>query len=552
MKIFRKIPVNNLLLFITLSFALTLINLLKLPSYNNIAGVAYKDAANWELCSKSLSLFGTFPENISDWCLRRPINIELLSTMFRLTSSIMAVKTILNFLFVLVLIWSYSKFNKLLSKFESIFLSFGIYILWITFANNMLLSETIAIIIGTLSVGIFAKIIIKFTSADFCTFLICQVLIQLIRPGNLLLPFLTILLIPIISNKLREKLAITCYVLVLPIIYSLIIKITAVNFGYKTYLTGGNAWASFYGLVNNNSTWQSAYSSVPISVGSSEIQINEYLRDVTISTFKEHPLHLFISIFENLRSMFMEVFPFVSPTTFNIPTWLRPLFLIFYLIILARIFSNLRKSNIGSHINLFSGFAILSILLFYALTWKSEAARALAPTLPLFAFVALLFIRKRINLEGSNSGDKIIEKIDFRKNMKHGIYLLVPALIISSLIALNRTPLRISSIDSQTPKCLNGDFGFDYKSLIFADIRDIKSFKAFGWSQLINDLPDGYLVQGLVKIQDKPFALTAYLKSQSQIPDKSFKSNCFVFVENSSNFNILSTLNFKEIKFSSS
>ena len=523
-----------------------------MPSYNNIAGVAYKDAANWELCTKSLTLFGTFPENISDWCLRRPINIEILSTMFRLTGSIMAVKTILNFLFVLVLIWSYSKFSKLLSKFESIFLSFGIYILWVIFANNMLLSETIAIILGTLSVGIFAKIIFSFTSTDFCTFLVCQVLIQLIRPGNLLLPFLTILLIPKISNKSREKLLFTCYVLVLPIIYSLIVKITAVNFGYKTYLTGGNAWASFYGLVNNNSTWQSAYSSVPNSVGDSEIQINEYLRDATISTFKEHPLHLFISIFENLRSMFMEVFPFVSPITLNIPILLRPVFLLFYLIILARIFSNLRKSDIGLPINLFSGLAISSILLFYALTWKSEAARALAPTLPMFAFVTLLFIRKRIFLEGSNSRDKIIEKINFRKNMKYGIYLLVPALIISSVIALNRIPLRISAINSQTPQCINDDFGFDYKSLIYRDIRGVKSFKAFGWSQLINDLPDGYLVQGLVKIQDKPFALTAYLKSQSQIPDKSFKSDCFVFVENSNYSNVLSSLNFKEIKFSSS
>ena len=166
--------------------------------------------------------------------------------------------------------------------------------------------------------------------------------------------------------------------------------------------------------------------------------------------------------------------------------------------------------------------------------------------------MTLIFSQKRVNPEGSNSRDKIIEKIDFRKNMKYGIYLLAPALIISSLIALNRTPLRISSINSQTPKCLNGDFGFDYKSLIFTDIRGIKSFKAFGWGQLINDLPDGYLVQGLVKIEDKPFALTAYLKSQSQIPDKSFKSNCFVFVENSGYSNVLSSLNFKEIKFSSS
>jgi hypothetical protein len=236
----------------------------------------------------------------------------------------------------------------------------------------MLLSETIAIILGTLSVGIFAKIIIIFTSTDFCKFLICQVLIQLIRPGNLLLPFLAILLIPKISNKLREKLAITCYVLVLPIIYSLIVKITAVNFGYKNYLTGGNAWASFYGLVNNNSTWQSAYSSVPSSVGSSEIQINEYLRDATILTFKENPLHLFISIFENLRSMFMEVFPFVSPTALNIPIWLRPFFLLFYLIILARIVSNLRKSDIGFPINLFSGFAILSILYFMRLRGRAK------------------------------------------------------------------------------------------------------------------------------------------------------------------------------------
>ena len=101
----ERLKIHKLLrIEVFLGAILILFNLIttiyKLPSYNNIAGVAYKDAANWELCTKSLTLFGTFPENISDWCLRRPINIEILSTMFRLTGSIMAVKTILNFLFV--------------------------------------------------------------------------------------------------------------------------------------------------------------------------------------------------------------------------------------------------------------------------------------------------------------------------------------------------------------------------------------------------------------------------------------------------------------------
>ena len=522
----------------------------KLPSYNSIAGIAYKDAANWELCTKSLALYGTFPENISDWCLRRPINIEFLSLLFRLTGSIMIVNTLLNLIFVLALVWSFSKFKKLFSKFESFFLVSGIYILWVIFANNMLLSETIAIILGTLSVGIFAKLITNFIPSDFCTFLICQALIQLIRPGNLLFPLLTILLIPQISNKLREKLVMGCYVLVLPLTYSLLVKITAANFGYKTYLTGGNAWASFYGLVNNNSTWQSAYSGVPDSVGDSEIQINDYLRTATISTFKEHPLHLFMSIFQNLRSMFMDVFPFVSPTTLSIPIWLGPILLLLYTAILARIFYNLWKSNFSLSINLFSGLAIFSTLIFYALTWKSEAARALAPTLPLFAFITLLFVRKRTYLNDSNPKDKIFKKIDSSLYLKYGVYLLVPALFISSLIVINRTPHRIDSLNSRTPICQNGNFGFDSKSLVFTDIRRIKRFKAFGWSQLLNDLPPGYLVQGLTKIADKPFALTAYLKSESEVQDGSFKSYCFVFVENSSYSNTLSSLNFKEIKIS--
>jgi hypothetical protein len=135
-----------------------LLNWFRVPSYNNINGVAYKDAANWELCSKSLAEYGLFPVNISDWCLRRPINIEILAFIFRITNSMFFIYFILNFIFVIILFWSYSKFSKILSRLQSLILGFTVFGLWAIFANNMVLSESIGLILGTLSLGVMSNL----------------------------------------------------------------------------------------------------------------------------------------------------------------------------------------------------------------------------------------------------------------------------------------------------------------------------------------------------------------------------------------------------------
>ena len=80
-------------------------SLLKFPSYNSIGGIAYKDATNWELCAKSLSISGEFPINIYDWCIRRPINIEILSILYSLFGSFEFIYLLFAILFTVSLIW---------------------------------------------------------------------------------------------------------------------------------------------------------------------------------------------------------------------------------------------------------------------------------------------------------------------------------------------------------------------------------------------------------------------------------------------------------------
>ena len=300
---------------IVLCFFQLLLNSLRIPQYNNINGIAYKDAANWELCSKSLAQYGVFPINISDWCLRRPTNIEFLAFLYRLTHSMSLIYIVFNFIFVLVLLWSYRNLKIILTKFQSFFLLFLANGLWAVFANNMVLSESLGLILGILSVGYMAKLLIS-NDARYLIFLATTlVLIQMIRPGNLMSPFLLVALVPIIHAKFKLKLSLGVFVLFLPLVLPSLVKYFAKLFSYNNYLTGGNAWASVYGLVNNNTTWQEAYSRVPSSVGNSEMAINQYLKTQTLTDFKNHPFTIIESVSENLFSMTSKVFPFFSPVT---------------------------------------------------------------------------------------------------------------------------------------------------------------------------------------------------------------------------------------------
>ena len=515
-----------------------LLNWFRVPSYNNINGVAYKDAANWELCSKSLAEYGLFPVNISDWCLRRPINIEILAFIFRITNSMFFIYFILNFIFVIILFWSYSKFSKILSRLQSLILGLTVFGLWAIFANNMVLSESIGLILGTLSLGVMSNLYVTNDVKNILFLGITLTLIQIVRPGNLISPFLLILLIPMVRSNFKSRFLSGLFLFLLPVVLPSSIKYFSKLFSYDNYLTGGNAWASVYGLVNKNITWQEAYARVPANVGNSEIAINQYLKNQTLTDMREHPFTLVSSIFQNLFSLLTDTFPFFSPVTISL-SGIFSMFLIFSYILFIFIFiRNLNRRTITIHLKLFTVFFVITTFFFYSLTWKSEPARSLSPTFPLFVLLIFFIFSK-------NSGTTTPASFTLGRSLKYYVTVAVlPFVFIATLISINRTPDRESQLLENSSICKSNEFVFDGNTLSSTSIESIKTFRAFGWSNLIDQLPNGYLIQGITNFGNQPFAVTGFLETNKHYTKQQIVDSCFVFNTNSTTASALDELNF--------
>jgi hypothetical protein len=525
-----------------LLFTLELPKLLSLPSYNNINGIAYKDAANWELCSKSLAEYGFFPINISDWCLRRPVNIEVLAFLFRLTHSMTFIYIILNIIFTLALVWSYRSFSRVLSKLQGLGLLLVIFGLWVVFANNMVLSESIGLILGTLGVGLVSKLYENLEVKNIIFIAVILTLIQVIRPGNLASPFLLVVVVPMIQMQFKPKLLLGGLLFTIPVILPALIKSFSKLFSYNNYLTGGNAWASIYGLVNNNITWQQAYSEVPKGVGNSEIAINQYLKNQTISDFKDNPFQLAISILENLFDMTGDVFPFFSPVALSVSGIASVLLTATYILLALLMIRKVIQKSMGIPLKLLTLLFILSTILFYSVAWKSEAARSLSPTLPIFCFLILYIFRK-------NSEISITDLLNNKEKLKNYVAIsILPFVIIASLMTINRVPERTFQLTDTTSACEPTEFVFNGKTLSLTSIDEINTSRVFGWSRLINQLPDGYLIQGIAHLENKPFAVTGFVETKDTLTIKRIVDSCFVIKTSSPNESYLSELNFVELE----
>lgn len=518
-----------------------------LSSYNSLSGIAYKDAANWELCSKSLALYGEFPSNISDWCLRRPIHIEFVAILYDFFGSLYSLYFISSILFSITLYILFKYLNKLFTFLTTIAILCVSLFFWILFANNMMLSETSALILGN-SAGIYlARIYLLANVLDVVVLVVILVVISLIRPGNLLIFTATIFLMFPYLIGLKNRLVFGIFVILIPVFYTITVKFVASLLGYSFYQTAGNSWATIYGLINNNSTWQQAYASIPAGIGNSEIAINEYLKDASKEEFVKNPFGIIKSMSENFYQMLSSVFPFFAPINIYVPSSFQIFIFITQLILILLLVQKLLKSTIPMRFKLFSGLVFISSILFYAASWKSEAARALSPTFTILTITLALFTCKIRNLNASSE-----KHSEFQKNRVHSLVLLkvaaviiTPLVLISSAIFLNHSPR--STLDNISADCRNESFKFDYESVLIRDIDSIRTFGAFGWSELVDTLPQGILIQGLAISDNEIHSYTVFLPDQKTLDETSLNLTCFDFNNESNNEEVLKQLNFREV-----
>ena len=457
----------------------------RISNFDSLNNLPYKDAVNWSNCSKSLALLGDFPlGEAGSWCLRRPIFAEVSARIYSTTFSLFSLLMIYSIIFGVCLWWNYKLVSGFATSLVGLFVSLIQLGYWCIFASGQMLSENLGIILGTISCGLLLKCFQANTLANIANTAFWISLCLVVRPSNLfllLIPFF-FLASKVYSIKLKSfGILIILFVEALPL---LIPKFLASRQGLTEYGNAGNTWSSLYGLANNNSTWNEAYSNLP--PGLSDSAYSKIIKERTLDLIGNNPLGMPTSVLKNLGKMFSDGFPFFLPISINVGLVSLFLGILASIFILATIFNYIKNSALELEIRIVGIFYIVSTLLFFAISWKSEPVRVLSPFLGFFFLMLILcWIPRKIS----------DVKLKYENIMRPGIiWILAPTMFLS----LNFVSIYSNSSPVDIPrKCKIGEFSLIERTLDFVEVSTIRTTNFFSWGADISSLPNGYLIQGL-------------------------------------------------------
>ena len=499
---------------------------LKIPFYDSAGGFQYKDAGAWANCTKALALTGSFLPGSGEWCLRRPLFPELLSVLYRVENSLTFVNIVLSILFGVVFCILFLETRKFLSLFWSLSLSFVTLCYWFVYCCNQILTESLAVTFCTLSLVALLRAR-RLSELKYAYLSIALIGIsQQIRPGNLFLALAPIILVFMASNRNKIAHLLIGFALFFSP-YLLTLSIGA-KLGISNYANSGNAWASLYGLANDNSTWQAAYSVAGIPAGATDAQTSEVIRSATLDLIKTNPLAVPTSILENMLEMITTYFPFISPM--NVPYSSVAVILNASLLIFTifQVRNRLLLGSLSKGDFLLAAYILISTFMSYAIAWKSEPSRALMPSITFTTFIFLLLLfGKQLNPVKFQPVPQQSELRPFTSQFRETI----PALAVASSIFLtsylsHNPSTEMKALDAV--ECPQGSFKFLENSVSKTSVNEIKPFALFSWSADLQKLDNGDLIQGLGVNDEGVISINAFL--QTELADSELLVKCFIFV----------------------
>ena len=498
----------------------------KIPFYDSVGGFQYKDAGAWSACIKALALKSEFLSGSGDWCLRRPLFPEIASLIYRVYNSMPFVNLVFALFFGVSLYALFVQISKLLPLLGSVIICSGTLFYWFIFCCAQVLTESLAISISVYGLVLFLK---AKSSENFKYVYLSITLIglsQQIRPGNIFLPLVPICLIFGINIKNRfAPILISLFFFLLPFLITALLRIILHK---PEYSNAGNAWATLYGLANNNSSWQSAYTVAGIPAGATDSQISEVIKAATLDSIQSNIFALPISIGKNLLDMLVFHFPFISPVSILNAPFSIAMNSILLTWLIVRTASRVNSNSISkSELSLIIFIAITS-LISYAIAWKSEPARALMPTIPFLFFVFLFAIQgESARHERRATKSSTVERFSFYTNFREaassiGLVLAVYTFSFSSHVLSPFEP----SID--TKSCKDGTFNFILNSTTATNIESIKTFSVYSWGKDLPKLKSGQLIQGMGLSDGKIISVNAF--SKKVLDRKELVDYCFRYV----------------------
>lgn len=475
------------------------------------------DAAGWFSCTKSLALFGALPVNDEEWCLRRPFFPSISSWIYRIFPHLELFLLAYELIFAAILIalvWQHYRLNPILIYFLTPFA----LLTWNRYGSGQTMSESLGLIFEVL----FLVYFLKFWNSGKLEFLLgafyLAVIGQMTRSGNLLVSLLPLTFLFWNRRLLTNRLMIQFGFMVGSLIATILIAQKFIN---SVFMTAGNTWGTIYSLQFGNRSWNSAYEKVP--QGLTDSQTWSLVKKLTIEDIKLHPTNIIKSMIENsisfIRQTPNEILKF-NVQNFYITFWIL---VAIYLIYTA--FRAQRKS-VFLTLSLF----LLTDLLFYTASWKSDPYRAMSGSI-LISLMCLGLLSKQ---------PKNTDKSIFSYYLKTGKFVTY-ILIIPILIFI---PFMSKSVSNK----LQPDFLRDIKLSQYQFTRNIENITGTWWKELVDQLPPGYLYESVYIQNGKPFRDNFYIKaSEKKYLGK--KDLLLCKVADSKYANILTGLGFYEATF---
>ena len=341
--------------------------------YTYMNGIPVTDSKAWFGCIKSLAYTNSWPVESEDWCLRRPLYPLIASRVFKIIPNLDLYFLFFSLIYSRTLLFAVRHVLRLCGNLSAWVAVFGAAFLWFVYGATQTLSEQVGLILGTLGMAYFFKYLLNFElrTLYFGTYFFC--IAQSARPGNAfsyLFPVLFILLIEKRKYLGLAKISLYCY---LP----LIISVFAIRriFNTPDFMHSGNSWATIYGLQFDNQPWTASYEALPKGI-SGEIQIWEYIKNLTLNDIRDNPFNIPISILKNLANI-------VDFGPLNLMS-----FSILVMVLIISIIYGYKRNILPVRLILLVVIVPITELLTFGISYFSEPIRTMSTTL-IFSAVLL-------------------------------------------------------------------------------------------------------------------------------------------------------------------
>lgn len=469
---------------VIISFASS--KILRIPNYDSIGSLPYKDAIAWNLCARGLASEGIYPDGEGNWCYRRPLFSEFISILFRAVDSNAFVLGFLAAIFALTIMFFVFELSHWMNDYCVLGISFFTIFIWALFGNNLFLSEALAIPLGTL----FAVSLLNYFRTKKFQSLIWMAIIysslQNLRPSNFFLILLPILL-AVWSKEKKQRIS---YVGLATIFPFLAIKFSGTLINIREFNNAGNAWSTLYGLIKGNADWRLAYSNLHGLPELSDYATSLEIQKMTLHAFKHEPLGVFKSVAMNVYRAFTGNHPFFLPDNFragNLGNAFSILLLGLLIISIRSSYKFYIRSN--REIPRTYVYVVVTTMVSYGIFWKSEPSRVMSAGLPLLSALTLVSLMPRSRV--CSVSHKVLS---FRSVVSPLLFAMaIPALVIS-----NHFPA-YSSQENTTAKCSGQIFQLVSNTTTSQNVDSVRKLGLFEWESSLSSLDTGFLVIGIAK-----------------------------------------------------